>query len=103
MTFNRFPKKLLFLLIFIVLLSGSFYGGIKFEKSRNSKEAEDIVTQIIDKENSKPASIDFGIFWLALEKLEEKFVDQEKLQDKRRLVYGAVEGMVNSLGDPYTV
>jgi len=100
---NLFHKKIILILLCAVLLGGSFYGGIKFEKSRNDTTVEEIVTQIVNKENEKPAGIDFGIFWTALSKLEEKFVDQEKLEDKRKLVYGAVEGMVNSLDDPYTV
>ena len=100
---NLFHKKIILILLCAVLLGGSFYGGIKFEKSRNDTTVEEIVTQIVNKENEKPAGIDFGIFWTALGKLEEKFVDQEKLEDKRKLVYGAVEGMVNSLDDPYTV
>ena len=100
---NLFHKKIILILLCAVLLGGSFYGGTKFEKSRNDTTVEEIVTQIVNKENEKPAGIDFGIFWTALSKLEEKFVDQEKLEDKRKLVYGAVEGMVNSLDDPYTV
>src|SRR3989338_476309 len=100
---NLFHKKIILILLCAVLLGGSFYGGIKFEKSRNDTTVEEIVTQIVNKENEKPTGIDFGIFWTVLGKLEEKFVDQEKLEDKRKLVYGAVEGMVNSLDDPYTV
>ena len=100
---NLFHKKIILILLCAVLLGGSFYGGTKFEKSRNDTTVEEIVTQIVNKENEKPAGKDFGIFWAALGKLEEKFVDQEKLEDKRKLVYGAVEGMVNSLDDPYTV
>ena len=100
---QKLNNKIIIAILTVVFLGGSFYGGIKFEKSRNNTTVKEIVTQIVNKENEKPAGIDFGIFWTALSKLEEKFVDQEKLEDKRKLVYGAVEGMVNSLDDPYTV
>ena len=100
---QKLNNKIFFAVLIVTLLSVGFYAGIKFEKSRNDTTVEEIVTQIVNKENEKPAGIDFGIFWTALSKLEEKFVDQEKLEDKRKLVYGAVEGMVNSLDDPYTV
>ncbi len=96
-------KKLVLILVCAVLLGGGFYAGIRFEKFKDASTVEQIVTQITNKNVDQPAGIDFGLFWTALGKLEEKFVDQEKLTDKRKLVYGAIEGMVNSLGDPYTV
>ncbi len=100
---QNLSKKGLFILVCIALLGGGFYGGIRFEKFKSNDAVENIVTQIVNKSAGQPADIDFGLFWTALSKLEEKFVDQNKLEDKRKLVYGAIEGMVNSLGDPYTV
>ena len=99
---QKINNKITLLILLILLLGGSFYGGVKFEKFKNNSAVDQIITQIDNKDLGQPASIDFGLFWTALNKLEEKFVDQEKLQDKRNLVYGAIEGMVNSLGDPYT-
>ena len=99
---QKINNKITLLILLILLLGGSFYGGVKFEKFKNDSAVDQIITQIDNKDLGQPASIDFGLFWTALNKLEEKFVDQEKLQDKRNLVYGAIEGMVNSLGDPYT-
>ncbi|MBI2676995.1 MAG: S41 family peptidase [Candidatus Yanofskybacteria bacterium] len=100
---QKINNKITLLILLVLLLGGSFYGGIKFEKFKNDSAVDQIITQIDNKDLGQPVSIDFGLFWTALNKLEEKFVDQEKLQDKRNLVYGAIEGMVNSLGDPYTV
>ncbi|MBI2057757.1 MAG: S41 family peptidase [Candidatus Yanofskybacteria bacterium] len=99
---KKLNNKIIFIVLVVALLGGGFYAGTKFEKSRSNSEIDEIVTEISNKGTGQPASIDFGLFWTALSKLEEKFVDQEKLQDKRNLVYGAIEGMVNSLGDPYT-
>jgi len=48
-----------------------------------------------------PEEIDFSLFWEAYHKLQEKFVDKEKL-DVQKMIYGAIEGMVKSLEDPYT-
>ena len=44
---------------------------------------------------------DFSIFWDAWDQLEEKFVNRGNL-DRQKMVYGAIEGMVKSAGDPYT-
>jgi len=49
-----------------------------------------------------PEEIDFSLFWEAYHKLQEKFVDKEKF-DIQKMIYGAISGMVKSLGDPYTV
>lgn len=49
-----------------------------------------------------PEEIDFSLFWETYYKLQEKFVNKEKL-DIQTMIYGAVSGMVKSLEDPYTI
>jgi len=49
----------------------------------------------------QPGTIDFSLFWDAYSKLHEKFVDPSKI-DNQKIIYGAIEGMAKSLGDPYT-
>jgi len=46
--------------------------------------------------------VDFGLFWEVWETLKKQYVDEESVSDKK-LFYGAIRGMVASLGDPYTV
>ena len=49
-----------------------------------------------------PEEVDFSLFWEAWRKLEERFVDPEKI-DYQKMLYGAISGMVQSLKDPYTI
>jgi len=49
----------------------------------------------------QPGTIDFSLFWDAYNKLQANFVDPSKI-DNQKVVYGAIEGMTKSLGDPYT-
>lgn len=49
-----------------------------------------------------PGEIDMSLFWEAWGKLQDKYVDKEKF-DNQKMIYGAISGMVKSLGDPYTV
>jgi len=49
-----------------------------------------------------PGNFDFSLFWETYEVLQEKFVDKGKF-DNQKMLYGAIAGMVKSLGDPYTV
>jgi carboxyl-terminal processing protease len=49
----------------------------------------------------QPGTIDFSLFWDAYNKLNEKFIDNSKI-DNKKIIYGAISGMADSLGDPYT-
>jgi len=49
----------------------------------------------------QPGTIDFSLFWDAYNKLQENFIDPTKI-DNQKIIYGAIEGMTNSLKDPYT-
>ncbi|HOZ81034.1 MAG TPA: S41 family peptidase [Candidatus Woesebacteria bacterium] len=48
------------------------------------------------------SKLDLSLMWQVKNKLEETFLEKDKIIDKD-LVYGAIEGMVGALGDPYTV
>ncbi len=47
-------------------------------------------------------SVDFSLFWEVWQRLEQSYIDKKAL-DPQKMVYGAISGMVQSLGDPYTV
>jgi carboxyl-terminal processing protease len=46
--------------------------------------------------------VDFSLFWEVWDRLESSYLDREAV-DYPQMVYGAISGMVSSLGDPYTV
>lgn len=45
--------------------------------------------------------VDFQLFWRVWDTLETSYYDKNKI-DTSKMVYGAISGMVASLGDPYT-
>lgn len=49
-----------------------------------------------------PQGIDFTMLWDAWRTIQEKYRGRTDL-DTQKMVYGATEGMLKSLGDPYTV
>ncbi len=51
---------------------------------------------------SEYQEVDFSLFWEVWRMLDQEYLDQEKI-DPENMVYGAIEGMVSALGDPYTV
>ena len=90
------------LLLGVLIAIGSFNFGVQAGE-RN------LATKIDGVENTaegEPVNVDFAPFWRAWNLINEKYVaastsvktvgDQEK-------VWGAIEGLADSLGDPYTV
>jgi len=69
--------------------------------AKNSRPSIEKVSGVFNKETGKPDSIDFSLFWDSWTQIEEKFVNRSAL-DYQKMVYGAIDGMVKSLGDPYT-
>src|SRR3990167_5541315 len=57
-------------------------------------------------EEGEPISVDFAAFWKAWNLLNEKYVPASttaKAVGDQEKVWGAIEGLTDSLGDPYTV
>lgn len=92
-----------------VFFTGVYVGAV-------NRPAVEAAVGLTNKEASKPAGVDFDTFWQAWKLIDEKYVDgnstttnatstaptKATLNDQQR-VYGAISGMVASLGDPYTV
>lgn len=51
----------------------------------------------------KNGQMDLTLMWEVKDRLAKTFLEKEKVNGEKQLVYGAVKGMVDSLGDPYTV
>lgn len=45
--------------------------------------------------------VDFGLFWDVYDSIQKNYYDKSKL-DGQKLLYGAIQGMVGTLSDPYT-
>ena len=95
-------KKLIFPFLIILISFSVGFGANDFVKSLDSKKnITGLVNLNIGSENEIEKKADFDIFWDAWKVVEDKY-NLEPL-DYQEMVYGAIEGMVYSLGDPYTV
>ncbi|HNP89333.1 MAG: Carboxy-terminal processing protease CtpA precursor [Microgenomates group bacterium ADurb.Bin219] len=54
------------------------------------------------KAQPKNQDVDFGLFWEVWDRISTSYL-QRKTLDQGKMIYGAISGMVNSLGDAYTV
>lgn len=85
--------------IFFVVIVGSFLVGFRSGSKSVASEAQ--VAGILNKDQSKPAAVDFSPFWTAWNIINDKYAGTSTSDQSK--VYGAIQGMTASLGDPYTV
>ena len=93
-------NKKLFVPIIIVAIIASFGAG--FYVSNMSRPSVEEIKTVSNAELGKAENVDFSLFWDAWKVIEDKFVNRSKL-DAQKMVYGAINGMLHALGDPYTV
>lgn len=96
--------KIRFLSIILSLAVASFGLGWWFGQRDVEFKRKGLVPQV-KIERKLPAGreqVDFNLFWEVWDRLEAGYFDKGKL-DPAQMVYGAIRGMVASLGDPYTV
>jgi carboxyl-terminal processing protease len=81
--------------VFVVIFgAGAFWGYYQ-------RPAVEKVVNLFNKEMPKPAEIDFSPFWVSWNTIMSKYADTSKI-DNQKMVWGAIQGMVKSLGDPYS-
>ncbi len=88
------------LIVLIAFLGGYFFGinKVNFELKHFTPKVT-----IVNKEPVASAStVDFSLFWSVWDKIVNGYYDK-KVVDPQKMLYGAISGMVQSLGDPYTM
>lgn len=90
--------------IVVILAVAAFGAGVWLGKRDVSLQKDGAIPRVIVSRSipERHADVDFNLFWEVWDKLEASYFDNSKL-DKSKMVYGAIAGMVASLGDPYTV
>lgn len=101
---DNFFKYRAYGFLVLLILGGVFLSG--FYSGQNSQSEADKITSIINKTDASITNVDFAPFWKAWNIINQKYVPTnstttDKVDDQTR-VYGAIKGMADSLGDPYT-
>lgn len=99
---RKITKRIIFLMVILALLVGSFVWGSQFNFSKDAS-----IANVLDKENPEFETVSLKPFWETWQILDEKFVKDKEddeaditTQDK---IWGAIQGLTNSFGDSYTV
>lgn len=89
------------LLILIAFVGGYFIRGYQLSWQWSHYQPN---VSIINKAppTGTPSAVDFNLFWSVWDKLASNYYDK-KVVDPQKMLYGAISGMVNSVGDPYTM
>ena len=108
----------------LVLIVGAFFVGVNY--GREHTPASEKVTDVSNMTLGQPDNVDFAPFWAAWKTIDERYVATHngtgatgtstsaltpgqasttapKVATNQDRVYGAIAGMFQSLGDPYTV
>lgn len=94
---KKFAKVSKFIIIGILFFVGGFYIGF------NNVPEVNKVYGISNKENipEDVSDADFADFWKAWNIINERHPDGTKVSSQEK-IWGAIKGMVDSVGDPYT-
>lgn len=108
---RRSNNRFFWFLVIGVLI---FYVGVAWGKKQSepgNSPMEDISSFVNELSNpksllknaekDKPEKVDFGVFWDAWQVVDSKYINADQIKPQER-VYGAIEGMLEATGDPYT-
>jgi carboxyl-terminal processing protease len=101
MKFLPFSKvRTIVLLVALVILSSGI--GYRLGERKASLSLGPNKQVIINQKAPNGTTADFSLFWNVWQRLFESYIDKGSM-DVQKMTWGAISGMVSSLGDPYTV
>ncbi|HPV33630.1 MAG TPA: PDZ domain-containing protein, partial [Candidatus Paceibacterota bacterium] len=97
--------KLILVVVAICALFSAFLIGVYYGYEKRPEVEK--VAGLVNKEPGETVEVDFAPFWKAWNIVNEKYLMEngtttEKVTNQEK-VWGAISGLVMSLGDPYTV
>ena len=84
----------------LISLAVGFFIGLEFQKTQEPFGGG--LRDLIGRDAGQPEWVDFSLFWDAWDLINERYVDRSNL-NTQEMVFGAIKGMVESVGDPFTV
>lgn len=97
-SFSKVRKVLLSVILIVLAFGGGYYFGVQGYRA----EINNALKVNINRQVPPDKNVDMSLFWQVWDTLGAKYYDKTKLVPSK-MVYGAIAGMVNSLGDPYTL
>jgi carboxyl-terminal processing protease len=96
--FSAVRKTILISILVGVIFSSGYFLGFNGFRLDSASFPKIKISRELPKNRE---DVDFSLFWRVWDTLESSYYDQSKI-DTSKMVYGAISGLVASLGDPYT-
>ncbi len=93
-------KNILYFILGVLIIASIFLSGVYY--GFNDRPTVEKVFGVKNKESAMAETVDFEPFWKAWNLLNQKSIYAKTTNDQDR-VWGAIEGLASSFGDPYTV
>ena len=93
---NQIPKAIFIILVFAFGIWLGQNVALPFSPNRGP------IFRILNKDAPDQVQVDFMPFWETWERVTTDYLERTKL-DPQKLLYGAISGLVDAVGDPYTV
>ncbi len=94
---SRFVVRVLSGVLVALLVAGGY--GIGFWQGKQGFVFEPSTFKIVNQKD-RPQTVDYNLLWDTIAKLKSAHID--KPTNDQKILYGAVKGAVQSLGDPYS-
>ncbi len=95
-------KKIFTGFVVVICTAGLVSGGFLLGFRSGENHPKQIVIEGVSNVSSSVAGgADFGAFWQAWQFINDSYLKNDKISNTAK-VQGAINGLVNSLGDPYT-
>lgn len=92
------PRLFLLTLIGLAIF---IFGYVLGQKTQFLPQGTFPKIQIVNRESQKETQVDFALFWNVWDRISEQYLEKGAV-DPQKLLYGAISGMVQALGDPYS-
>lgn len=90
-------KRWLITIVVVLLIAGGYKLG--YTQGKSGYTFEPTTFKVVNQKD-QPGIADYNLLWDTITKLKASHIDQPK--DDQKILYGAVKGAVDSVGDPYT-
>jgi carboxyl-terminal processing protease len=102
---SKGTSKLLGLGLAGMLVVAAFFSGIQIGQGNPTSTLQAGIFNFLNPKTAAPAEADLGDFWRVWNLLDEKFVTSSAsgTPENQQRIEGAISGLVESFGDPYTI
>lgn len=100
--FSSDKTKRIAVILLIILIPAALYVSFRAGESYGSNRPKNIVIQGVENmSSSSTTNADFSTFWQTWKLIDDNYLKAGDVNSQER-VYGAIKGLVGSLGDPHS-